>query len=224
MKRVFVGIAAVAVVGIVAFHLVAQERPEQKGTKEKPAKNERSSRPPFGRPGGPPPFGGGPFGPPPPPPSPVVEALDANGDGVIDAKEIKNAVKTLKSLDKNKDGKLDHNEIHPPPPFGPGRGPRGRGPRGGPGGRTNAPKALIERLQAFDENKDGKLTKKEVPERMQGRLFEMADKNKDGVIDSKELKELSETQSDSRPRRGPGFRRPPFRRRPEDGRSKPEMN
>src|SRR5580698_6833822 len=41
-----------------------------------------------------------------PPPSPLIEALDVNHDGIIDANEIANAPAELKTLDKNGDGKL----------------------------------------------------------------------------------------------------------------------
>jgi len=59
------------------------------------------------------------------PPSPLMEALDANHDGVIDAAEIANASAALKSLDKNGDGKLTQDELRPPrPQGGPGRPPR----------------------------------------------------------------------------------------------------
>ena len=63
-----------------------------------------------------------------PPPSPVIEALDANHDGVIDADEIANAPAALKKLDKNGDGKLTQDELRPPRPDG---GP-GQNPPGGP--------------------------------------------------------------------------------------------
>lgn len=56
------------------------------------------------------------------PPLPaIVKALDANGDGVIDAQEIANAPAALKALDKNNDGRLTPNEFigHRP-----GMGPR----------------------------------------------------------------------------------------------------
>jgi hypothetical protein len=55
------------------------------------------------------------------PPLPaVVKALDANGDGVIDATEIANAPAALKSLDKNGDGQLTPDEfIGPRPHMGP---------------------------------------------------------------------------------------------------------
>ena len=75
--------------------------------------------------------------PPPPPPhglgmDPVSKALDANGDGVIDANEIANATAALKALDKNGDGQLTPDELRPPrqgPPVGQaGHGP-GRPPR-----------------------------------------------------------------------------------------------
>ena len=57
------------------------------------------------------------------PPLPlIIKALDANGDGVIDANEIANAPAALRSLDKRGDGKLTPDEYigpHPhrrPPP------------------------------------------------------------------------------------------------------------
>src|ERR1017187_7709453 len=54
------------------------------------------------------------------PPLPlIIKALDANGDGVIDATEIANASAVLKSLDKNGDGKLTRDEYlgkRPGPP------------------------------------------------------------------------------------------------------------
>jgi hypothetical protein len=63
---------------------------------------------------------------------PLETALDANGDGVIDAAEIANASAALKKLDKNRDGKLSPDEYRPPRP------PDGMGPGGqkGPGGGT----------------------------------------------------------------------------------------
>jgi hypothetical protein len=89
--------------------LVAQDSPPSQG----------------GQPGGP----GGPGGHRPPPPL-IVQALDANHDGVIDADEIANAVEVLKALDRNGDGKLTPDEFMGPPPGRDGhRGP----PPGGPG-------------------------------------------------------------------------------------------
>ncbi len=60
------------------------------------------------------------------PPPPIIEALDANRDGVIDADEIANASAALKKLDKNGDGKLTQDELRPAPPDGGQGGPRGQ--------------------------------------------------------------------------------------------------
>lgn len=57
---------------------------------------------------------------------PLVAALDANHDGVIDATEISNATTALKALDKNGDGQITRDEVGG---RGPG-GPRGGGPEG----------------------------------------------------------------------------------------------
>jgi len=64
---------------------------------------------------------------------PIMLALDANQDGVIDATEIANAANALLTLDKNGDGKLTADEVMPPRPEG-GRGPGGPGGKGGKGG------------------------------------------------------------------------------------------
>lgn len=71
--------------------------------------------------------------------NPLFRALDKDGDGTLNAEEIRGASEALKSLDKDGDGTLAREEVFPP--IGPGapsperRGPRGgeRGP-GGPGG------------------------------------------------------------------------------------------
>jgi len=67
------------------------------------------------------------------PPLPaIVKALDANGDGVIDATEIANAPAALKTLDKNGDGQLTPDEfIGPRSHMGPPR-------KGGPNGDNNS--------------------------------------------------------------------------------------
>ncbi|MFA5205926.1 MAG: hypothetical protein WC708_16130 [Lentisphaeria bacterium] len=69
--------------------------------------------------GGPPPGGKGGRR----PPSPVVNALDLNSDGTLDADEIAKASASLKKLDKNGDGKLTADELRPPRPPRGGHGP-----------------------------------------------------------------------------------------------------
>ena len=68
------------------------------------------------------------------PAPPIIHALDANHDGVIDANEIALAATALKALDKNGDGKLTQDELRPPRPQ---NGPGGRGD--GPGDEGNMP-------------------------------------------------------------------------------------
>ncbi len=67
-----------------------------------------------------------------PPGSPVLAALDANHDGVIDKDEIANASAALAKLDKDGNGKLTINEIHPPRPGCAGDPSSGRTPGGPP--------------------------------------------------------------------------------------------
>lgn len=45
--------------------------------------------------------------------SPLIKVLDANHDGIIDAKEIANAPSALRMLDKNFDGRLTIGEFKP---------------------------------------------------------------------------------------------------------------
>jgi hypothetical protein len=72
------------------------------------------------------------------PPPPIIHVLDANHDGVIDAKEIANASKALLQLDKDGDGQLTREELRPPPPDdfdGPPPDGEGRPPGPPPGDR-----------------------------------------------------------------------------------------
>lgn len=70
-----------------------------------------------------------------PPQHPLETTLDANGDGVIDAKELANAVAALKRLDKNGDGRITEDEFRPQRPPGGFGGQGGQGGFGGQGGK-----------------------------------------------------------------------------------------
>jgi len=61
------------------------------------------------------------------------------------------------------------------------------------------PNDLVDTLFSFDKNKDGKLSKDEVPERMQG-IFARADADKDGFLTREEVVKATASQE----RRGPG--------------------
>jgi hypothetical protein len=153
--------------------------------------------------GGPPPQGGGGGGQPGghhhrPPPSPLVEALDANHDGVIDSNEIANASAALLTLDKNHDGKLTADEYRPQRPNGPQGneqgGPQGnqqRGPNanqqgssGGdqPGGHRHPPLPI---MQALDANHDGVIDASEIANAPAA--LKTLDKNGDGKLTRDEV-------------------------------------
>jgi hypothetical protein len=51
---------------------------------------------------------------------------------------------------------------------------------------------VVERIMAFDKNKDGKVTRDELPERMH-HLIALGDTNKDGGLDRDEIKKLATT-------------------------------
>lgn len=129
----------------------------------------------------------------------VLVAIDANGDHEITTDEMKNAFAALQKLDANKNGKLDRAEIYPEMAGGPG-GQRGHRDFGG-GGGVDARQSVVKRLRGFDKNKDGELTKDEVPTRMQ-QLVARHDTNKDGVLDKQELAVMSEQLAASIPEQG----------------------
>jgi hypothetical protein len=62
---------------------------------------------------------------------------------------------------------------------------------------------VVARLMAFDKNKDGKLTKDELPERMH-HLIALGDTNKDGALDKDEIKKLVTTRAAAPGRFGTG--------------------
>jgi len=155
------------------------------------------------RPGGP----GGPGGVPPFAGRVLFTALDSDHDNVLNPGEISAASAGLKQLDRNDDGKVTVDEIPAPAGRGPG-GPGGRGRGGsGIGGEAPAepptPDELAATLMTFDKNKDGRLTRSEAPERLQG-LFARLDENTDGVLTADEIKKGAAAQPLQTPARGRG--------------------
>ena len=128
---------------------------------------------------------------------PILKALDANGDGVIDAAEIANASKALLTLDKNGDGKLTADELRPQRPGGPGAGDKGtdsnRPPRPdgdkqggqGPGG-SGGHRPMMPLMKALDANGDGTLDADEIANASKALLT--LDKNGDGKLTRDELR------------------------------------
>jgi Ca2+-binding EF-hand superfamily protein len=110
---------------------------------------------------------------------PILNALDANHDGVISAEEIAHASVALKALDVNGDGMLTPDEL--------------KMRQATPADRVN------HLLDEWDTDKDGKLTKAECPDRMQEQ-FDKIDTNKDGFLDKAELTAYFASQPAQRPR------------------------
>lgn len=104
---------------------------------------------------------------------------DLNGDGRLVMDELPEPMQArFDRMDSNADGFLDA-EDQPA-----GRGPGGPGGgRGGPGG----PGGFAERLKQLDTDGDGKLSREEVPERMQ-RVFDRMDRNEDGYLEEGEVR------------------------------------
>ena len=121
---------------------------------------------------------------------PLVQALDLNSDGILDADELAKAPDSLKKLDTNKNGKLTSDEYfpqfrNPGSPGNPGISSPGGGDRmGRPGGRANenasfnantVAKDDVEKriLQALNEmNRDQRRGNMTVPEQ-DGRILRM---------------------------------------------------
>ena len=111
------------------------------------------------------------------PPLPLVQVLDVNRDGVIDASEIANASAELLTLDKNGDGKLTVDEYLPPRPT---NAPADFHPPtplivkaldvNGDGviDATEIANASVE-LKTLDKNSDGQLTRDEYLGKRPGR-------------------------------------------------------
>jgi Ca2+-binding EF-hand superfamily protein len=134
-----------------------------------------------------------------PAPNAGFTALDVNGDGILDATEIQAAPHSLAKLDKNLDGRITSDEVRLSMPQGRGRGgPGGGGPGRGGDSEGASPADMAEdtvrTLMAFDANRDGKLSKSELPERYQG-IFTRADENKDGFLTPEEIRKVAAAQA-----------------------------
>jgi Ca2+-binding EF-hand superfamily protein len=88
------------------------------------------------------------------------------------------------------------NVTHAQPPARPGPGG---------GGAVN----VVERIMSRDQNKDGKVSKDELPGPMRDRLLERFDANQDGVIERAEAEKAAAAAGRGGPgTRGPGMNRP----------------
>lgn len=133
MKTTTKAVIAMLALGTSAWVIIAQDNSSQSDGQRPPRRQSMDNQGGPGGQGGPGMRGRHPI-------PPVILALDANHDGVIDADEIANAPAALKKLDKNGDGKLTMDELMPPPPQGMGGpGDDGQGPGNGQHGRPQRP-------------------------------------------------------------------------------------
>ncbi len=114
---------------------------------------------------------------------PALQLLDTDKDGVISAAEWQNASAALAKLDANGDGQITPDELRPP-------------------GRPPAEDDMVKTLMAFDKNGDGKLSKAELPERMQGMLAR-GDKDGDGFLTTAELQAMTPPRQQEGENHGP---------------------
>ncbi len=108
-----------------------------------------------------------------PRPNPLFEVLDMDGDGMISSRELRQAIRNLKTLDTDGDGNISLEEASP---------------MRGPGGRGGDPNEMVDRMMENDLNGDGVLTQDEIPEQL-ARMLTGADLNGDGAIDRNELQQ-----------------------------------
>lgn len=141
---------------------------------------------------------------------PVVAALDANQDGVLDASEISNASTALSGLDANADGQVTSDEIRPQ---GRGGRPGGPGPggQGGPGGPRRGGGPLAG---ALDANHDGVLDATEIANAPAA--LASLDANADGQLTRDELRPQP-PEGAPEGGRGRGGKRGPRGQRPDSG-------
>jgi Ca2+-binding EF-hand superfamily protein len=101
---------------------------------------------------------------------PLLNALDTDHDGIISAAEIAAASTSLLVLDVDHDGTITAQEMRP---------------------RQQTPADRVAHmLDEFDTNKDGKLSREEVPDGMRPQ-FSTIDKNGDGFLDKDELLQMN---------------------------------
>ncbi len=119
----------------------------------------------------------------------VFRALDTNGDGKLDEKEIAAAGESLKKLAKN--GEITRDDLTDQMRGMMGGAAAGAGAPGGgalAGLAQLSPEEAAKRfVKRFDKNGDGKVQKDELPPRLQDRFDEL-DTNHDGALDESELK------------------------------------
>ena len=194
MRRVFITIGVLSLLGLLTAVNVAQ-RPQDRERRGR-AGNRR-------------------------PPSLILQSLDTNRDGQLSPEEVAAATETLQKLDRDGNGRLSADELAIPRERRERDNGRAEGRRRGPAGADAPPQRpgrdrgprnpendgerFIQRLMSFDDNKDGQLSKEELPERMQ-RILERHDRDENGKLDRTELQDMAAEASRRAGRGGFGGR------------------
>jgi len=117
------------------------------------------------------------------PPPPVIQALDTNHDGIIEADEIENAVQSLKTLLKSGSNDLSIPDLLGPPPHG--RHPRGQGQsQGNPQNSGTSAQQGNNQDGPPGQNGSGGQGRHRPPP---SPLFEALDTNHDGILEADEI-------------------------------------
>ena len=149
--------------------------------------------------------GMGPQGWKPPTASEMFERLDKNKDGKLTKDEVPERMwQFLSKADANKDGAISKEELEAARKTmqeqmqqrRPRWGGTGGGPQAGPAQGWKPPTAS-EMFERLDKNKDGKLTKDEVPERV-WQFLSKADANKDGAVSKEEVEAAHKKMAEQR--------------------------
>jgi hypothetical protein len=113
----------------------------------------------------------------------AIKAYQENVRKLMDLARAELLLKMTESLSEQEVKQFKENLDRAPAPV------NARGRRG-PGNRGLSVDEIVERILSFDKNKDGKVSKEELPERMQD-LITKGDTNKDGALDKEEIKNLA---------------------------------
>jgi hypothetical protein len=113
--------------------------------------------------------------------SPLLKALDANADGVIDAQEIANAPAALKTLDANGDGKLEPAEYRGARPAGTAGHAKPAAQQGAGAEKASHEMPLVA---ALDANGDHTIDAQEIANAAAS--LKTLDKNGDGKLEVRE--------------------------------------
>jgi Ca2+-binding EF-hand superfamily protein len=121
----------------------------------------------------------------------LLAVLDGDHDGELSGAEMDNAAAVLRALDKNGDGRLSGAELGRSSPRQQQGATAAKGQAAAPNRKRQGNAGVRANLLALDADGDGKLSRSEVPGRMQ-RIFDRADTDKNGSLDRAEIDKFAQ--------------------------------